>query len=1146
MLLTLVLILVTLYVAALFAVARYANRSALAGRNWVTHPVIYALSIGVYCTSWTFYGLVGTAAESGWNFLPILIGPILLYVVGFPIIRKIARITREERLTSITDFVASRYGKRKGIALVVTAVVIFATVPYIALQLKAVADSLQVLVGRVVDKFELPLLTSVAMASFALLFGTRTSEKKIYNAGLIVAIAFESLVKLLAMGVVAILALAVLFSEPHLSAPNVSVLASINPNISFFVQMIVSAFMVLCLPRMFHVCFVYNQSDKQVVQSRWLFPLYLVFIIIFIVIIAFVGNNMFAESLVPADQYILAIPLQTGYNGVGTLAFIGGFSAATAMILVSSITVSQIVSNNIIMPFLVERDLKQGLQRDYGGLIVVIRRLTVLMVIFLAYIYQRTLVDNQALTSIGLIAFALAVQLAPAIIGGLYWSKGNAKGAYAGIAVGALTWFYTLFLPLMSRAGLGMESLLIDGPFGLEMLAPENLFGLNYSDSYSMGVIVSVLVNVLTYFVVSRMTTTELIDRIQSQRFTSMESFAPNIEVHEAVPLADLEALLSQFLTADHILKLLPPGTTQVTPEILKMVEQSLAGITGVATARSLIESISQHRSVRVEEVMNIVRDTTRALRFNQDVLYSSFESIPTGISVINKELELIAWNSRYKELFRLPDSMLRVGQPIAKIAHFNAERGMLGEGDVDDLVQKRLQHLERGKAYRVQRIHDPKTVIEIKGAPLPGGGYVTTFDDISEFISAQRELEEARDQLEHRVQQRTETIQEINKDLRKEIETRKVAEAQLQVAKLDAESASKTKTDLLALASHDIMQPLNAASLFAEAITSDQLPDDKLLTGLRSSIDSASSTISTLMEISKIDKGGFKPNIDSVEVASVFAMLREEFRILLKEPRKIRFADTSLWVLADRSSLSRIVQNFISNAVKYGDGDILVGCRLSSGRVKIAVYDQGDGISERDLNAVFGDFYRVDRHKKIEGVGLGLSVTKRLSAMMNGEISVRSIQGKGSCFSVSLPKVERQDSKNREYGVTAHKLEGLRVLCVDDEQSNLDALTQILERWSCDIRLADDRESALEVLEKFNPEILLMDYQLSATCNGLDLAEELLEASEEEGFAVCIVSGAALDDLRSRASARGFSFIPKPVKPAKLLAFLSSCNYES
>ena len=1152
MLSTFTLFATSVYIVALFLVARFARGESLRGRGWVNHSIVYALSLGVYCTSWTFYGLVGTAADSGWDFSPILLGPILLFTFGFPIISRIAHITRREKLRSITDFVSSRYGKRRGIAVVVTLVLFVATVPYIALQLKAVSDSLQILLGRATTaNIELTVITSVSMIAFALLFGSQSTGHKQYNAGLIVAVAFESFIKLIAMAAVAVLAVMVVSSGDAsgsllgANAARASQFSEFNPSISFFVQMFISACMMFCLPRMFHVCFVENHSESQLRSARWIFAGYLLLLGLFIVVIASVGNQLYGASDVQSDHFMLAIPMGTENSAVGILAFMGGFSAATAMIIVATITLSQIISNDIVFPVVFERDKAIGIQRDYSRTQVYVRRISVVCIIALAYFYQHLLANNLALTSIGLIAFALAVQLAPTIVAGIYSRRSNAYGAYAGITAGSLVWLYTLFVPMLSRAGFGLDSLVASGPFGIELLKPENIFGLGFSDSYSRGVILSLLVNVLFFVLVSRRSQVKLIDRIQARMFAADgEELSYGGEL-KGIRNEDLRALMTQFVGQDWIPGMPESGDEFASRQVIEQAEKTLTGITGVATARSLLTNINPGGHVNVEEVVSIVRDTTRALRFNQDMLHASFENVATGISVVNKELELSAWNKSYEKMFDLPPDYLHIGMPISKVVRYNAVRGMLGHGDVESLVQKRMDLLLQGNPYETRRNQMDGTIIEIKGRSLPNGGYVTTYDDITEFMQTQRDIERARDSLEQRVAERTETIESINRELVAEIRRRTNTEKALISAKSEAEKANKSKSEFLALASHDILQPLNAAKLFTDTLIERGSVDDLQTAGsIKSSLESASAIISTLMEIARLDTGALTPRFTHFPLKELFDSLISEYTVLLADNQEIHAVKTSVWVYTDKAYLRRILQNLLSNAIKYGEhGKILLACRRRGTQIELGVYDQGSGISDNEKELIFNDFYRAQRHIKYDGVGLGLSVTSRLTEMMGSRINLVSEPGRGSYFYLSIRKGIVQSEEEVVSEVGQRKLNGLRVLCLDDDHRNLEALQQLLGTWGCVVKTADDAATIFTLIDNgFVPDVAVLDYQLrDPETNGIQVGQELVRKNILSSDSISIVSAATLEDLPTRTRHEGFVFLSKPLKPAKLMAFLSS-----
>ncbi|MGD8934340.1 MAG: PAS-domain containing protein, partial [Gammaproteobacteria bacterium] len=679
------------YLALLFWVARIGDRRRFSPSGWARHPLVYTFAIGVYCTSWTFYGLVGTAASQGWYYLPILLGPVLLFTLGFPLLQRIASVCRQENIHSIADFIASRYGKRQSVAAVITLIMLTATVPYIALQLKAVSDTLLYSVDTVAFATQnMTLLVAAAMILFTLIFGANRLDVSSYHSGIMVAIAFESIIKLLALVVIALFALSLSsgFDPDTISNRANSVFQQSTFTPSFWVLTLVSAATIFCLPRMFQVTFVECLSDTHLRYARRGFSLYLVAIATTVFVIAWVGNQVLGGSQVPSDTYVLALPLGTGNETLALLAVIGGFSAATAMIIVASVTLSQMLSNDVILPLLLRRQQSRNPIKDYSYALILTRRLTVIAVVMLAWLYQHSLAENAALTDIGLIAFALAVQVAPAIVLGLYWQRANAWGVFAGLALGTFIWFITLMLPLLVNAGLLEQDTLTQGLFGFGFLRPEQLFGFNFSDAYTRGVVLSITANIVALYLASTLDKTRLSDRIQAVAFVSRT----RAERHPGtqglqIRKPDLAALMKQFLGESATERLLEsekrPELLYVSPRLLDDCEQALAGVVGVASARAMLNNLGGGDSLGVEDVVNIFEGTTRTLQFNQDMLFASFESISSAISVVNADLQIVAWNKRYEQMFNYPKGMLRVGRPVADLVRFNAERGMLGAGPV-------------------------------------------------------------------------------------------------------------------------------------------------------------------------------------------------------------------------------------------------------------------------------------------------------------------------------------------------------------------------------------------------------------------------------------------------------------------------------
>ncbi|WP_068552974.1 MULTISPECIES: PAS domain-containing hybrid sensor histidine kinase/response regulator [unclassified Oleiphilus] len=1149
------------YTALLFWVARQGDQTRFSEDSWSRHPYVYALALGVYCTSWTFYGLVGTASTSTWDFLPILLGPILLFTLGWPILNKIFLICRQEHIHSIADFLASRYGKRQGIAATTTLVILLATVPYISLQLKAVSDTLSLIIDtHQVGNQDVTLLIAFSMIGFALLFGSRQLDVSGYHAGLVSAVAFESLIKLVALFFVTGFALywmsGVSPEQIELSKQDLNTIAvSDSIDLRFFVEMFLSACAIFCLPRMFHIAFVECQSENHLRTARYVFPIYLTLIGLCIYFIAQAGNLMFADGQVSADTYVISIPLAQEQQTLSLIAFLGGFSAATAMIIVATVTLSQMLSNDVILPIIMRRQKGANRFKDYTQSLIFARRLTVVLVVIFAYLYQVVFAENAALTSIGLTAFALAVQLAPAIIFGLYWTRSNATGIYAGLAAGLITWAYTLMLPLLVDTGMVSKDLLSQGPLGVKWLRPEFLFGLSFSDEFSRGVVLSLLANILTTIVVSRQNRTTLSDRIQALAFTNQsQKRASEYQNYDDISTFDLRSLLEQFVGSSITNKLFgeydhTSGNT-ADARLIKKAQQSLSGIVGVASSQAMIESLRSGQKLAVEEVVNIFEETTRALRFNQDILFASFDNISSGISVVNGDLNMIAWNRRYEEMFNYPQGMLQIGIAVSDLVRFNAERGLLGPGAIDEHVQRRLKHLMQGKPYRVVRKHHNGHVIEIKGNPLPDGGYVTTYDDITDFMAAQDELEQNNLYLEQRVQSRTAQIESINQDLRKEIELRKEVEEQLLKAKAVAEEANTTKSRFLALASHDILQPINAAQLYANTLldVKEDRRDMSTIVQIRDAILSAESIISSLLEIARLDTGTLSPQLSRFKLDDILQPLVNEFKVLVKDEVELHFVPSSLVVESDKKYLRRILQNFFSNAVKYTEsGKILVGCRREGERVRVCVYDTGSGIAETDQARIFSDFYRAPTQKSIAGLGLGLAVAERLAELLQHPISLDSKLRKGSCFSISLPQSHLPKIIEAPQEIANESdIEGLNVIYVDDQQENLKATEALLNKWNCKMLSYNSAESILDDSTKhFVPDVLLMDYQLTHDegedkySNGIKLANELLEIWGQD-VPVCIISAASEPELASIAKGQGFNFLSKPLKPAKLRALLS------
>ncbi|MEA2997749.1 MAG: hypothetical protein QOG74_3298, partial [Alphaproteobacteria bacterium] len=553
------------YIGLLFVVASYGDRVRLLGREGRSRLLIYPLSLAIYCTSWTFFGSVGLASRTGYDFLAIYVGPVLMIALASPLLVRIVRLAKSQNITSIADFIAARYGKHQGVAALVALIAIVGTVPYIALQLKAVSSSLATMLGPLATGpgiiqpvfGDIALLVALAMASFAMLFGTRHIDATEHQHGLILAIAAESLIKLVAFLAVGIFVTFVMFDGPAalfakaIEHPQAGAILAHAPNFgTFAVMTLLSLFAILLLPRQFHVAVVENNNEDEIRRAAWLFPLYLVLINLFVVPIAIAGLLTFAPDKVDGDMYVLALPLIAGSDVLAIVAFVGGLSAGTAMVIVESVALAIMVSNDIVMPMVLKRrEAYVTGPADIGTLLLAVRRLAIFAILLLAYLYYRLAGDAQ-LASIGLLSFAAVAQLAPAFLGGLIWRRATARGAIAGMSAGILAWAYTLLLPSFADAGLVDPGILAHGPFGLAMLRPQTLLGLDLPPLVH-GVLWSLSLNIVAYTGFSLARAPAAIERLQADLFVppDLAPMAPSFLLRRSsVTVAELTTTVARYL----------------------------------------------------------------------------------------------------------------------------------------------------------------------------------------------------------------------------------------------------------------------------------------------------------------------------------------------------------------------------------------------------------------------------------------------------------------------------------------------------------------------------------------------------------------------------------------------------------------------
>ena len=669
------------YLGLLFAIAYYGDERADHGRSLVNNPYIYALSLAVYCTAWTFYGSVGFAATEGINFLPVYIGPTLIAVLWWVVMRKVVRISAYERITSIADFIGARYGKSALLAGLVTVFAVIGIVPYIAVQLKAISTSFGALSAPLEPTGPYPPIwldtafyAALALALFTILFGTRHLDVTERHEGLVVAIAFESVVKLVAFLAVGLFVTFGLYNgfgdlfQQGATVPDIRALYTVDAEQGAYADWIwltgLSMLAVLFLPRQFQVTVVENVNEDHLRKAAWLFPLYLLLINIFVLPIAVAGLLQFGDAT-QADMFVLALPLHEGQSALALLAFIGGLSAATGMVIVAATALSTMICNDLVVPLLLRiPGLKLNERRRVTGLILGIRRVAIVMVILLGYLYLRGLGDAPSLVAIGLISFAAVAQFAPAILGGLFWKRGTRAGALAGLLAGMVVWAYTLPLPGLAESGLISASFVTEGPWGLSILRPHALLGFTELNPVPHTLFWTLLLNGGLYVVVSLFTRPSVLEQSQAARFVDVFRYArprSGASWRGTAQMSDLRALLTRFLgwtateealesyCAQNQMERLPDTANE---ELVDYVETLLSGAIGAASARAVVGSVVQSKPLHISEVMDILDEAQQVMAYSREL-----EQKKAELEAATDELR--AANRTLKEVDQLKDDFV-------------------------------------------------------------------------------------------------------------------------------------------------------------------------------------------------------------------------------------------------------------------------------------------------------------------------------------------------------------------------------------------------------------------------------------------------------------------------------------------------------
>lgn len=1047
----LVLAVLGAYIGILFFIALWVERRSAAGRGPANHPLVYSLSLAVYCTAWTYYGSVGKAATSGILFLPVYLGPTIVILLWWTVLRKLVRLKTMYRITSIADFISARYNKSQLLAALVTVIAILGILPYIALQLKAIISTFVLITTPVSPQLSgestamdwlsrnVGFVVVLLMVLFTIVLGVRRLDPTERHEGMVAALAVECLVKLVAFLVAGVFVTYFLFDgwgdifgRVRNSAAG-SLFTSWGADgissLGWTTYLLLSMSAILCLPRQFHVTVVENSDEKHILTAMWCFPLYMLLINIFVLPIA-MGGLIMGFPVERADTFVLMLPLQHGEEWLSLLVFLGGVSAAAGMIMVSSVTTSTMITNHLILP-IVEWFQPLGFLKRH---LLRCRWVVVAFFIALGFWLEERIFKPYMLVNIGLISFAAFIQLAPALLGGIYWKRANLMGAFWGLSAGFLVWCYTQLIPSFVRNGWLPASLLSDGPLGCELLRPEALFGLSGLDPLSHTVLWSMLLNVGFYVLASLCHEPTQAEQSAAEEFVDVLSARPAFRgtlqreafIELAPKLKELEELLCQYFPQAEAASMLErsiekaglAGCDKVSitqlVELQSDVETSLAGSIGSAAAYKALRQKTIFSTRESRELSEVYGELIANLRLTPTELKTKIDyyqeremllmrqgyELEEKVSELEREIgerkkvqkALLESEERFRRLVETMNEGLELEDKDGVIIYVNDKLcQMWGCSKEEILGRFASEFLDEGELDRgLQCAADRKRVIsEIQCHETTwrarDGRRIPTIVSHVPLFNSEGEYEGS-----------FSVLTDIS----------------------DIKSLEREKANIISMFAHDMRSSLTGIhGLGLRLLTKSAVMDDQKKVEYLKIINKEASKLESLvddfLEFSRLETGRLKLSFRAMSLDKELLELYDIY-----EPRagqkdlvlELVLDETLPIIEGDVNRLRRVFTNLLDNALKFSrsHGKITLSASDMGQEIHVRVTDEGIGIAEDELPYIFDIFHRTQGAEKREGYGIGLATVKAIVEGHGGRVKVESVLGKGTTFTISLPKKQQ------------------------------------------------------------------------------------------------------------------------------------------